>query len=478
MGHANYKKLKANLQLCISRLKILQKKKTELALKARKEIADYIAAGKEDRARIRVEHIIREDYLVESMEIIEMYCDLLLARFAMIEKMKELDPGLEEAVCTVIWCTPRMSSDIHELIEVSKQLCEKYGREFTIACRENKLETVNPKVLQKMSILAPPKKLVENYLIEIAKIYKVPFEPDFSVMYDSIPETDDLVSLASDVDQKPPQNSHTSGPGGFGGPGVGGPGGFVGPGAGGPGGFGGAGVAGGPGSNGGPGVGGPGGFGGLGVGGLGGFGGPVVAGPGAGGFGGPGVGGPGGVGGTGGSGGPGVGGPGGAGGTGGSGGLGGKGGLGGGGGRNDAGGSTGGPGRGPKGPGGGPGDPGGSPGGAGGGGQSQLDEKQRMLKAAEAGISEVPPKYGTSVPPPLPSHPPNFYSQPGAKDSDLPSYDEAVSSHPTLPTQAGGGVDDFNLPDIPTSNSTYDQANSSNDGFDDLQKRFEALKKR
>ena len=44
--------------------------------------------GKEERARIRVEHIIREDFMVEAMEIIEMYCDLLLARFGMIEKMK------------------------------------------------------------------------------------------------------------------------------------------------------------------------------------------------------------------------------------------------------------------------------------------------------------------------------------------------------------------------------------------------------
>ena len=82
---ANYTKLKTNLRLCINRLKLLEKKKTELALKARKEIADYIALSKEDRARIRVEHIIREDYMVEAMEIIEMYCDLLLARFGLIQ---------------------------------------------------------------------------------------------------------------------------------------------------------------------------------------------------------------------------------------------------------------------------------------------------------------------------------------------------------------------------------------------------------
>lgn len=42
----------------MNRLKLLEKKKTELALKARKEIADYIGDGKAERARIRVEHII------------------------------------------------------------------------------------------------------------------------------------------------------------------------------------------------------------------------------------------------------------------------------------------------------------------------------------------------------------------------------------------------------------------------------------
>lgn len=54
----NYQKLKTNLRLSLNRLKLLEKKKTELALKARKEIADYISDGKIERAKIRVEHII------------------------------------------------------------------------------------------------------------------------------------------------------------------------------------------------------------------------------------------------------------------------------------------------------------------------------------------------------------------------------------------------------------------------------------
>ena len=47
------------------RLKMAEKKKTELAQKSRKEIGEYLHSGKRERAKIRVEHIIREDYLVE-----------------------------------------------------------------------------------------------------------------------------------------------------------------------------------------------------------------------------------------------------------------------------------------------------------------------------------------------------------------------------------------------------------------------------
>lgn len=37
-------------------------------------------------------------------------------------------------------------------------------------------------VVHKMSLAAPPKLLVEHYMIEIARTYKVPFEPDPLIM--------------------------------------------------------------------------------------------------------------------------------------------------------------------------------------------------------------------------------------------------------------------------------------------------------
>lgn len=85
---SNCSKLKTNLKLALNRLKLLQKKKSELTQKARKEIADSIAAGKIERAKIRVEYIIREDYMIEALEIIEMYCDILLSRFGLIQQLK------------------------------------------------------------------------------------------------------------------------------------------------------------------------------------------------------------------------------------------------------------------------------------------------------------------------------------------------------------------------------------------------------
>ncbi|XP_045065887.1 IST1 homolog [Coregonus clupeaformis] len=180
-GGFKAERLRVNLRLVINRLKLLEKKKTELAQKARKEIADYLSTGKDERARIRVEHIIREDYLVEAMEILELYCDLLLARFGLIQSMKELDPGLQEAVSTLIWAAPRLQSEVNELKIVSDQLCAKYSKEYGKLCRTNQIGTVNDRLMHKLSVEAPPKILVERYLIEIAKNYNVPYESDAMV---------------------------------------------------------------------------------------------------------------------------------------------------------------------------------------------------------------------------------------------------------------------------------------------------------
>ncbi|KAL9903459.1 IST1 homolog isoform X3 [Glossina fuscipes] len=195
----NYTKLKTNLKLAQNRLKLLEKKKTEIAQKSRKEIADYLSTGKTERARIRVEHIIREDYLVEAMEVVEMYCDLILARFGLVTQMKELDDGIAEAVSSLVWVCPRMQSDIAELKVICDIFVQKYGPQFAESARTATGDhRVSEKLMHKLQLQAPPKLLVEKYLIEIAKNYNIEYEADPQIMNEDKEEGKDhyLIDLS------------------------------------------------------------------------------------------------------------------------------------------------------------------------------------------------------------------------------------------------------------------------------------------
>lgn len=59
------------------------------------------------------------------------------------------------------------------------------------ACLSNSNHDVNPKVMQKLNVKAPPSNLCEAYLEEIAKSYDVPFTPDPNLL-NSHPQLIDL----------------------------------------------------------------------------------------------------------------------------------------------------------------------------------------------------------------------------------------------------------------------------------------------
>ncbi|XP_011498817.1 PREDICTED: IST1 homolog [Ceratosolen solmsi marchali] len=182
LSGANYTKLKTHLKLAINRFKLLEKKKTELAQKARKEIADYIAAGKVERAKIRVEHIIREDYMIEAFELLEMFCDRLVTRLGLIELKNGFEEDVLEAITTIIWAAPHLQNDVQELKVISDLLALKYGKKFVEECLEGRAIPFSQKTKHKLSVQSPSKLLVEKYLIEIAKIYNIRYEADPQVM--------------------------------------------------------------------------------------------------------------------------------------------------------------------------------------------------------------------------------------------------------------------------------------------------------
>lgn len=80
-------KLVSNLRLLIPRLRLLQKKDTASAVIQRRELSQLLSEGREASARIRVENVIATDIAVEVMEMVELYCELLLARANVLDQL-------------------------------------------------------------------------------------------------------------------------------------------------------------------------------------------------------------------------------------------------------------------------------------------------------------------------------------------------------------------------------------------------------
>jgi vacuolar protein sorting-associated protein IST1 len=157
-------KIKVQLKLSVSRLRMVQQKDTAVAKQQRRSMA-----------QLRVENIIRSDMNTELLEILELYCELLSARAGLLES-KECDPGLEEAVKSLIYAAPRVEG-VKELTMVRQLLAEKYGKEFTLEAVENSDGKVSQRVLDRTKVEPPAKELVEAYLSAIADAYGIDWPP-------------------------------------------------------------------------------------------------------------------------------------------------------------------------------------------------------------------------------------------------------------------------------------------------------------
>ncbi|KAJ9218527.1 hypothetical protein DTO169C6_9120 [Paecilomyces variotii] len=229
-------RLISTLRLLIPRLRLLQKKETASSVAQRRELAQLLDSNRDASARIRVENVIATDIAVEVMEMIELYCELLLARAAVLDaiafgerggrgrsraKMEEgrregkdaggsgsggfglfgtggkkskeedkdkdqageegeeeeegyIDPGLDEAAAAIFYAWPRFPREVRELTTLRNQLVERWGKDFASLAQDNKAGIKVPERLVKsLRVRPPPKELAESYLREIAKAYGV-----------------------------------------------------------------------------------------------------------------------------------------------------------------------------------------------------------------------------------------------------------------------------------------------------------------
>ncbi|KAG7599198.1 Vacuolar protein sorting-associated protein Ist1 [Arabidopsis suecica] len=170
-------KCKTLLKLTIPRIKLIRNRREAQIKQMRREIAKLLETGQEATARIRVEHIIREEKMMAAQEILELFCELIAVRLPIIEAQRECPLDLKEAISSVCFAAPRCS-DLTELQQVQILFVSKYGKEFVAAASELKPDSgVNRKLVELLSVRAPSPEIKLKLLKEIAEEHELDWDP-------------------------------------------------------------------------------------------------------------------------------------------------------------------------------------------------------------------------------------------------------------------------------------------------------------
>ncbi|KAI4347023.1 hypothetical protein L6164_007874 [Bauhinia variegata] len=178
MLHRSFKpaKCKTSLKLAVSRIKLLKNKREAQVKQLKRELAQLLESGQEQTARIRVEHVIREEKTITAYDLIEIYCELIAARMPMIESQKNCPIDLKEAISSVIFASPRCA-DIPELMDVKKHIIAKYGKDFVSSAVELRPDCgVNRMLVEKLSAKAPDGPTKIKVLSAIAEEHNIKWE--------------------------------------------------------------------------------------------------------------------------------------------------------------------------------------------------------------------------------------------------------------------------------------------------------------
>lgn len=178
----NSSKCKTWARMTTARIKLLRNKRETVVRQMRRDVALLLQSGQDATARIRVEHVIREQNMMAANEILELFCERLVTRLSIIAKQRDCPTDLKEAISSIIFAGPRCS-DIPELLAIRDIFQKKYGKDFVSAATDLRPDSgVNRLLIEKLSALNPPGELKLKVMKEIAKEYQVEWDPSETEM--------------------------------------------------------------------------------------------------------------------------------------------------------------------------------------------------------------------------------------------------------------------------------------------------------
>ncbi|KAJ4880322.1 Regulator of Vps4 activity in the MVB pathway protein [Raphanus sativus] len=162
--------------MAVARIKLLRNKRQVVVKQMRRDIALLLQSGQDATARIRVEHVIREQNILAANEIIELFCELIVSRLTIISKHKECPVDLKEGIASLIFAAPRCS-EIPELGDLKDIFEKKYGRDFVSAATELRPTCgVNRMLVDRLSVMRPYGEVKLKVMKEIAKEFQVDWD--------------------------------------------------------------------------------------------------------------------------------------------------------------------------------------------------------------------------------------------------------------------------------------------------------------
>ncbi|XP_010926145.1 uncharacterized protein [Elaeis guineensis] len=204
-------KIKTLLGLNVARLAILRNHRQVRQAQSRGDVAQLLQLGDIDRALLRVEHVIKEQNMLEVFVMIEGYCHLIIERTVFLEHQRECPEELREAISSLIFAGSRCG-DLPELQSARCIFASKFGKEFTTAATELRNNCgVNPKMVQKLSTRQPSLENRQRVMKEIAAQKGIKL--DFGEASAEVPQEDPnlnqrrnqsqpVVNLSSDTTHK------------------------------------------------------------------------------------------------------------------------------------------------------------------------------------------------------------------------------------------------------------------------------------
>ncbi|KAK4426675.1 ist1 [Sesamum alatum] len=162
-------KLKILTSLAVSRISILKNIHSVRCSQAQSDVIQLLQLGRQERALLRVEHVIKEEHMLDAFVLVGNYCHILGERNQMVENSRECPDELKEVVSSLIFAASRCG-EFPELQEIRAFFTSKFGKDFAMNAVELRNNCgVSPKIIQRLSTRQASLESRWNLLKQLAK---------------------------------------------------------------------------------------------------------------------------------------------------------------------------------------------------------------------------------------------------------------------------------------------------------------------